>query len=317
MPFSRLDQAVKLRTGHHPSGRVTEQPVLSADDKRADQALGGVIVDRQISLLDVAFQLAPVAGRITDGFTQRILARDLWLRFLYPPFGLGQHRLTVRLAGQRAIFIAAFLKVALDAIELVDQIQCDVCTPDFALGLHFLRFNELAPCVRPAAQSLHSVLCGQRVVTGVVIGHDIAAIAIQHAHGHLLRSAGSVVEKVASARCTGSPSVWRPSTYLHRNDFKLFADFFTDGMFATATSEGQFMLGQFVDNFDARQISRQRLAFATTFGRRNEFLVGSLIQGLDKAFRSKSGNCGVAASPVCLVLRPTKHWRNSATSSSR
>lgn len=44
--FGRLDQAVKLRTGRRTSGRVTEQPVLSADDKRADRALGGVIVDR-------------------------------------------------------------------------------------------------------------------------------------------------------------------------------------------------------------------------------------------------------------------------------
>lgn len=44
------------------------------------------------------------------------------------------------------------------------------------------------------------------------------------------------------------------------------------------------MLGQFVDNFDTRQISRQRLALATAFGRRNDFLVANRIVGLDSAF---------------------------------
>lgn len=68
---------------------------------------------------------------------------------------------------------------ALDAVQLVDQIQGNVCAPGFTVGLHFLRFDELAACVRPAAQSLHAVLRSQRVVTGVVVGHDIAAIAIQ------------------------------------------------------------------------------------------------------------------------------------------
>ncbi len=71
---------------------------------------------------------------------------------------------------------------------------------------------------------------------------------------------------------------------LHGDDFKLFADFFTDGMFATAASAGQFMLGQFLDNFDTRQISRQRLALSTAFGRRSEFFVASLIQEFGQAF---------------------------------
>lgn len=47
-----------------PLGRATEQPVLSADDKGADGTLGGVIVDRQVAVLDLAFLPAPVAGQI-------------------------------------------------------------------------------------------------------------------------------------------------------------------------------------------------------------------------------------------------------------
>ncbi|MNN82824.1 hypothetical protein D3C81_1997990 [compost metagenome] len=91
-------------------------------------------------------------------------------------FQLSQQWQAALRAGSLTIFVVTVLQVALDNIELIDQIQCDVCPPGFALGLHFLCFNELAPCVRPAAQSLHAVLCGQRVVTGVVVGHDIAAV---------------------------------------------------------------------------------------------------------------------------------------------
>lgn len=120
-------------------------------------------------MLDVAFQLAPVAGQVADGLAQGILRRDLRLRFLYPAFQLSQQWQAALHAGSFTIFIAAVLKVALDAIQLVDQIQGDVCAPGFTLGLHFLRFDELAACVRPTAQSLHAVLRGQRVVTGVVV----------------------------------------------------------------------------------------------------------------------------------------------------
>ncbi|BBT41350.1 hypothetical protein SAMN05216185_103162 [Pseudomonas guariconensis] len=72
---------------------------------------------------------------------------------------------------------------------------------------------------------------------------------------------------------------------LHRDDFKLFANFFTDGIFAAVASASQFMLGQFVDNFDTRQIGRQRFAFATAPGRCNDFFVAGLIQGFGEAFR--------------------------------
>ncbi|MNJ54838.1 hypothetical protein D3C77_502970 [compost metagenome] len=176
-------------------GRVTEEPVLSPDDKGADGTLGCVVVDRQIAVLDVAFQFAPVAGQVADDLAQGILRRDLRLRFLYPVFQLSQQWQAALRAGSLTIFVVTVLQVALDNIELIDQVQRDVCPPGFTLGLYFLRFDELAPRMRPAAQPLHAVLCGQCVITGVVVGHDITAIAIQQAHGHLLRSAGCVVEK--------------------------------------------------------------------------------------------------------------------------
>ncbi|VVP62151.1 hypothetical protein PS870_06532 [Pseudomonas fluorescens] len=94
-----------------------------------------------------------------------------------------------------AIFIDVILEVALDAVKLVDQVQRDIRTSRLALGLHFLRFDKLAPCMRPAAQTLNSGLCAQRVVTSIIVSHHVAAIAIEQARRHLLRPAGGIVKK--------------------------------------------------------------------------------------------------------------------------
>lgn len=48
-----------------------------------------------------------------------------------------------------SVFIVAVLEVALDAIQLVDQVQRDISTTRLAFGLHFLCVNELAPCMSP------------------------------------------------------------------------------------------------------------------------------------------------------------------------
>lgn len=65
-------------------------------------------------------------------------------------------------------------------------------------------------------------------------------------------------------------------TDLHWNDFELFADLFTDGMLAAPASAGQFMLGQFVDDFNARQIGWQRIALATALGGGNHLFISGL-----------------------------------------
>ena len=43
---------------------------------------------------------------------------------------------------------------------------------------------------------------------------------------------------------------------LYRHYIQLLAGFFTDHMFAAAEGTCQFVFGQFVDDFDTRQISR-------------------------------------------------------------
>lgn len=79
--FGGLDQAVRLSTDRRPFGGVAEQPVLSSDYEGADRAFGGVVVDRQLAMLDITLQLAPVAGQVADGLAQGVLRSNLWLRF--------------------------------------------------------------------------------------------------------------------------------------------------------------------------------------------------------------------------------------------
>lgn len=50
--------------------------------------------------------------------------------------------------------------------------------------------------------------------------------------------------------------------HLHRDDLPLFAGFLSDGLFAAATFAGQFMLGQFVEDVQARQTGQRHNLFS-------------------------------------------------------
>jgi hypothetical protein len=63
---------------------------------------------------------------------------------------------------------------------------------------------------------------------------------------------------------------------LHRHDLELLADLFAADVLAAAAFAGQFVLGQFVDHLDARQLRRQRLALATTLAGGSNGLFGSV-----------------------------------------
>jgi len=62
-------------------------------------------------------------------------------------------------------------------------------------------------------------------------------------------------------------------TDLHRQDFKLLADFFANSVFAAAVDARQFMFGKFVDDPAARQIGGQWLAFTAALGRGNDLFI--------------------------------------------
>ncbi|VVO13116.1 hypothetical protein PS689_05498 [Pseudomonas fluorescens] len=71
---------------------------------------------------------------------------------------------------------------------------------------------------------------------------------------------------------------------LHWHDLKLLADFLTNAVFTATAGAGQFVLGQFVDDFDARQIGRQRLALATALGGGDNLFFSVFVDSFDDAF---------------------------------
>lgn len=68
---------------------------------------------------------------------------------------------------------------------------------------------------------------------------------------------------------------------LHRHDVQLLAGFFTKHMLEATAGTGQFVFMQFVDDFDTRQVSRQRFTFATASGRCNDFFFFFFFFGID------------------------------------
>ena len=99
-------------------------------------------------------EFAPVASEVTDDFAQGVLSSDLWLRFFNPAFQLCKYRQAVFLTTGFTVSVAAGLRVALDAIQLVDQVKRDVGTSRLAFGLHFCASTT---CVEHAPSSLNAL----------------------------------------------------------------------------------------------------------------------------------------------------------------
>lgn len=125
--------------------------------------------------LGVAHQLAPVAAPSTRQPFPGRLRSDLGLGLFQPSSKLIQQWQTFLLTAFVLLFIIEFFQIALNTVELVDQVQRDIRTPGFALGGTFVSSTNLR---RPAAHSLNDRLCGQGVVVGVSDSHDIAATLI-------------------------------------------------------------------------------------------------------------------------------------------
>ena len=71
---------------------------------------------------------------------------------------------------------------------------------------------------------------------------------------------------------------------LHWHDLKLLADFLTNAVFTATAGAGQFVLGQFVDDLDARQIGRQWLALASALGGSNDLFFCIFVGNVGDAF---------------------------------
>lgn len=188
-----LDQAAYLRTYRVALGRVTEQTSLALNDKRLYRTLCQVVVDWQMAGFDIPFQTASVVCQVMHSLAQYALWRHLDGRLALPAFQLNVDRQASFLATDEHLFVANLLEVALHVIQLIDHRQRHIGSSGLTLGLHLLCFDELAARVNHACQSLDTGLQRQSVLTCISVGHHIAAIALQQAQRHFLRTAGGVV----------------------------------------------------------------------------------------------------------------------------
>src|ERR1017187_2490218 len=78
-PLAGSHEAPQHRRRLAALGAAKEHPIVAADSYTADNALGGVIVDRQVSILAVAGQRCPVIQRITLRALLRTLRHGLRL----------------------------------------------------------------------------------------------------------------------------------------------------------------------------------------------------------------------------------------------
>lgn len=71
----RLDQSIQAGTRIGTGRRIGKQLVLAPDYERLDRALGSVVVDRRLTMLDVARELRPLLARVGDRLAQQALRR--------------------------------------------------------------------------------------------------------------------------------------------------------------------------------------------------------------------------------------------------
>lgn len=135
-----------------------EQPGLAPDDKRLYGTLYQMNVDRQMAGLDIPFQAAPVARQVMQRLTRHALRCDLALRLVQPAFKLAEDRQAPFLASDEPLVIGDMLDFTLDALQLVYHRQRRIGTSRRALGLHPLRLDKLASCMRHARQSFNTGL---------------------------------------------------------------------------------------------------------------------------------------------------------------
>lgn len=90
--FGGFNQAVQLCAGYRAFWRVAEQPVFSADHKRADGAFGSIVIHGEEAFLDIPLQFAPVARQVVHRFAKCVLCGHLRLSLFHPTFQLPQQR---------------------------------------------------------------------------------------------------------------------------------------------------------------------------------------------------------------------------------
>jgi hypothetical protein len=122
--------------------------IIAADRHRPQRTLGGVVVDRQPPVVEVATQRRLELQRVAQGLAHGALRQHRCLRGRHPCEELvrDRHRVLLAQIAPRVVVELARFGDAFDGIELTDALDRLLREP----GLAPLRVDEFAPRVRPA-----------------------------------------------------------------------------------------------------------------------------------------------------------------------
>lgn len=105
---------------------VTEEPALAADDERADRVLGTVGIERDLRVIEEVREFRPLRECVVDGFAKCTLRQDQIHHAIAPGFELGQDERRALAPNAQALFGGGRFELALDTVELADEIEGDL-----------------------------------------------------------------------------------------------------------------------------------------------------------------------------------------------
>lgn len=163
----RANQAIDRRGAFAAGIRTREQIVLAAERNSTQRPFGGVVVDLDPSVADIAYKRPPVIERIPDRLGDGRLARYAPAFGLQPGVERVEYRARFGLPDRLAHSRQFTANARFDGIQLTDPAQR---FGGHRRGVHLMQIVEFAPHVRPARGFTDSPVGVKRVETGVGIG---------------------------------------------------------------------------------------------------------------------------------------------------
>ncbi len=154
--LGRLDQAVGGGAGLRSTRGIGKEPVPASDRKGTDGVFRQGVADIQSSIGKVTDEQFPLVEGVLDGLIGQAVPGHPGAVFLQPGLEVIEHRLRQLLTLPGLFFRRQFFDPFLDGVEFADLADGHVGLADLRPFLFRRRrlagFDELAPCVIPAAR---------------------------------------------------------------------------------------------------------------------------------------------------------------------
>jgi hypothetical protein len=125
----RFDQRVQAGTRGGADGGLTEEPVFPSDTKWSDRVLDTVGIKRNLRTIEERQELAPLAQHVEHRLAECALREHSVSHLVEPGLELRHDRRGLGLPNAESFLSRRSFDLSLDAIQLPDQIQCDLGLP--------------------------------------------------------------------------------------------------------------------------------------------------------------------------------------------